>query len=534
MPNAPAQRDDGRPARPAKHPLLEMLAVAAPTVATMTSYTLMTFVDGLMVSRIGPEAVYVAAQGNGAIASFVPISIVMGLVGVVNTYVSQNLGAGRPQRGAAYAWNGLWVCVLAWIAMIPFGVAIPWLFGGAGHEPVLASLESSYARILIFGAILTMGTRAIAQYFYGMHRPMVVLVAAVVGNLTNVFFNTVFIFGSAGASDGMVHIAGSAGLPIIEPIAHAARAAAAALGIPALGVNGAAWGTLVGSAVELSIPLGVFLGPRFNRLYQTRSAWRPSRSHLRDIARIGWAPALMFGNEIVCWAIFLAKLVAGFGVDHNTAGWIVLRYMHLSFMPAVGISYAVTALVGKCMGMKRPDLAARRAMLGLAVTMTYMSLCALALVLFPRAMTGFFIDPSTGAAQREAIIRIGVGVMMIAAVFQLFDAMGITVIGALRGAGDTVWPGVLTIILSWTCIVGVGGLLARLRPDLGSLGPWAGAGLYIILLGLFLIVRFARGRWKTIDLLAKAPGAATSPEIADVAALGPPPEPVPSAPGTAD
>src|SRR5690554_563254 len=88
------------------HPLVELLAIAAPTVATMASFTIMQFADKFMVSRIGPDPVYIAAQSNGALASFVPIAAVMGLLTIINTYVSQNLGAGRPERGAAYAWTG--------------------------------------------------------------------------------------------------------------------------------------------------------------------------------------------------------------------------------------------------------------------------------------------------------------------------------------------------------------------------------------------------------------------------------------------
>ena len=78
--------------------LREMLLVAAPTVATMVSYTLAQFVDGLMVSRLGDGAL--AAQGNGGIIAFVPISILTGIFGVINTYVSQNFGAGRPERSS--------------------------------------------------------------------------------------------------------------------------------------------------------------------------------------------------------------------------------------------------------------------------------------------------------------------------------------------------------------------------------------------------------------------------------------------------
>src|ERR1700742_2106378 len=85
-------------------PLAELLRVAGPTVATMTSYTAMTFCDKWLVSRLGPE--FVGAQGNGGLAAWVPQSIAMGLSQVINTYVSQNMGAGKPERGPAYAWNG--------------------------------------------------------------------------------------------------------------------------------------------------------------------------------------------------------------------------------------------------------------------------------------------------------------------------------------------------------------------------------------------------------------------------------------------
>src|ERR1043165_2179859 len=120
----------------AAHPLKELMAVAAPTVATMTSYTLMQFVDKFMVSKIGPDPVYVGAQGNGGLSAFVPISIAMGAVTVINTYVSQNLGAGRPERGPAYAWNGMWITLAYWLVLlVPYGFALPRGFAAGGVGP---------------------------------------------------------------------------------------------------------------------------------------------------------------------------------------------------------------------------------------------------------------------------------------------------------------------------------------------------------------------------------------------------------------
>lgn len=452
------------------HPVREILTIALPSVATMTSYTLMQFVDGLMVSRITPrDDIYLSAQGNGGMAVWILMSTIVGLAGIINTYVAQNLGAGRPERGSAYAWQGLWIALAAQVLLVPYLLALPSIFASLGHEARLVELETGYARVLLAGAGLTIATRALAQYFYGLHRPWVVLGAAVAGNITNIVANAIFIFGLLGA--------------------------------PRLGVIGAAVGTVIASVVELAIPLAIFLGPSFNRTYRTRAAWRPSVAHLRDIVRLGWPGAVMIGNEMACWGYFMVGLVGALGTTANTASWIALRYMQLSFMPMLGVSFAMTAIVGKYLGMRRPDLARRRAWLGLALAAAYMTACAGAFVAFPATMIRQF-------TVNTEVVALGASVMILAAIFQLFDGIGIALIGVLRGAGDTIWPGVVTVILAWSCIIGGGAAALRWAPGLGALGPWAGASLYIVLLGCFLFYRFVRGEWLRRDVLTGAAGLA--------------------------
>lgn len=463
--------------------VVEMLRLSAPTVAAMTSYTLMQFVDALMVSRITPvDPINLTAQGNGGLWAFVPMSLFAGLTGVVNTFVAQNLGAGRPERGPAYVWNALWIGLAFWaLALLPLAAFIPSVFAAMGHEPRLVELESSYARTLLVGGIITFAARAMMQFFFGMHRPGVPLLAALAGNSVNLLCNWLLIYGH--------------------------------WGLPEMGVAGAAVGTVIGTAVEAAIPMAIFLGPKFNRLYATRAAWRWSHSHVRDIFRLGWPPAMMFGNEMICWAVFMTHLAGGFGTHHAAAGFIVLRYMHLSFMPAVGFSFACTAAVGRCLGAGRPDLAVHRARVGLALAMAYMALCALAFVLFRHELVGHFVaaqsvqDPAM-AAQAQAVTAVAVQLMIIAAVFQVFDGLGITLVGVLRGAGDTVWPGVATVVLAWTCIMGLGWTLTRVAPHWESKGPWIAAAVYVIALGLALAWRFGTGKWKQ-GRLVEGPGEPT-------------------------
>jgi len=451
-----------------------MLAIATPTMATMLSYTLMQFVDKYYCSRLGPEEL--AAAGNGGIAAWFPVSVMMGLLGVVNTYVSQNFGAGRPERGPAYAWAGMWMGLGVWLViLVPYGIFLPQVYAamrdGLNLEHPSArviELETIYARILIAGMVLTLWARGIAQFFYGMHRPLVVAAGVVAGNLVNWYFTWALVFGKHG--------------------------------FPEWGVAGSAVGTVIGGFVEFAIPMGVFLSSKYRTKFRTLASWRPSVDRIRDIWRIGWPAGLMFGNEMICWWIFMAGLVARFGTEHNAAGWITLQYMHLSFMPAVGMSIAVTAIVGKCVGSGRFDLAVQRVGLATKLTMLYMGVCAASFVLFREPMIRLFASGDHNQwtpEQTEAVIRIGSQLLILAAIFQLFDAIGITLVGALRGAGDTVWPGVMTAIISWGVIIGGGWSLAVFAPGLGSLGPWMAAAAYIILFAILLLWRFRSGAWRS-------------------------------------
>jgi MATE family multidrug resistance protein len=485
---------------------MEMLAIAAPVVATMASYTVMQFVDKLMVSRIGADPVYVGAQGNGGLLAFVPISIAMGCLTVINTFVSQNLGANKPERAPAYAWAGLWLAAAWWVLfMLPYGFVLPHALDWVRihmTDPAIAgqlverdALASAYARILIYGSIFTMAARGVAQYFYGMHKPAVVLVAVVFGNVVNFVLNTLLIFGP--------HAPAATGHALVDWWFSTAAHFAGALGIDSHGISGSAMATVIGTCVELAIPMAVFVSPKYNRLYGTLKTWRPHWGPIRELLAIGWPGALMFGNEMICWAIFMVAQVGHFGTLHSTAGWIAHQWMSMSFMPTYGISIAITAMVGKSIGAGKPREAEARAWLGLKVAVCYMSACGLAFVLFRRPLVDMFIDEHATPHDRDELLRLGARFLIATAAFQFFDGVAMSLNGALRGAGDTRWPGIATIILSWTVIVGGGWAMVYFVPSLESVGPWMAAAAYIILLSAAVAVRFMGGKWRTMSVVEK-------------------------------
>ncbi|MFM8872131.1 MAG: MATE family efflux transporter, partial [Phycisphaerales bacterium] len=155
----------------------EVWRIAWPTVLTMVSYTIMQFVDAAMVAQLGP--VEVAAQGNGGVWSWAVIFSVVGVLTVVNTFVSQAVGARRPHEVARYAWGGVWLGVIAWVVLlVPLGFALPLAFALMGHSPRMTELESGYATILVLGSVVTVVGKAMSNFFFGIQRPRVIAVAA--------------------------------------------------------------------------------------------------------------------------------------------------------------------------------------------------------------------------------------------------------------------------------------------------------------------------------------------------------------------
>lgn len=199
--------------------------------------------------------------------------------------------------------------------------------------------------------------------------------------------------------------------------------------------------------------------------------------------------------------------------------------MHLAFMPTVGVSIATQAMIGKAIGARRPDVAAKRTWLCVKVAVGYMGLCALCFVLFRGTLLDVFINGDTPPETRDELLRLGGWLLIGAAVFQVFDALAIITSAALRGAGDTVWPGVATVVLSWTLIVGVGYSLVVFFPMLGAIGPWIGASVYIAVLGSALVMRFLGGRWRSISLVRDPDVPPPVPEAEALANPGPGPDP---------
>jgi MATE family multidrug resistance protein len=263
--------------------------------------------------------------------------------------------------------------------------------------------------------------------------------------------------------------------------------------------------------VEMSVVICVMLRAGIRVPYHVLD-WRLCLPKLRTLLVVGIPSGVQVVAEVLAWSLFGAWVIGVFGTTAMSANNYMMRYMILGFMPCFGISTAVTALVGRYIGMGRPDLAERRAHLGFLVAAVYMVACGAFFYIARRPLIGLFTDD-------PEIIRQGAVLLTFAAGYVVFDAMYIVYNSALRGAGDTFVPAVATGLLCWSIMLGGGFWVAHFFPGLGAAGPWIAGMVYGISLGLFVFFRFRRGGWKLIHLDDPANAATLNGPRTDMAAV---------------
>jgi len=440
--------------------LREILHLALPIIASMASVTVMSFIDTWMVSLLGTTEI--AAAMPAGIIAYTLTALPLGITQCVSTFTAQAFGRGTPEEGAAVTWQGLYLSLVVGVVCFGLWPVAPEFFTLFGHEAEVVALEVVYFRMRLWGIGPAVAIGALSSFFYGIHRPAIPLFAMVIANVVNVLFCYALVFGKFGA--------------------------------PALGLAGAALAMVLGFAVQAILLLGVFLSRACHAEFSTRTRWQLSRSRLGRLFHIGWPAGMQAALDVLGWGVLIVLLVGRFGKEHLAASNIAIQYMTLSFMPAMGLAQALTALVGRYIGEGRVELAIQRVYEGVFLATGYMALMGAIYFLFGAPLMALFnTDP--------LVIHLGSNILLCAAVFEIFDGMGITFAGALRGAGDTHRIATITVglLLGVFAPLSLGSVAFT---DLQSLGPWLAGTVNVILLGLALWWRFAQGKWQEINIFA--------------------------------
>jgi MATE family multidrug resistance protein len=451
-----------------------MLKLAAPMVINTVSFTVMQFVDRVMVSRLGTDAL--AAILPAGVVSFLPTSFAAGAMTSLNTFVSQSLGRGNREDCSNYFWQMIYVGLAYFVVILAImWPTASWIFKAMGQPNDIIGMEVIYFRIMLYAHIVAIINYASTQFFVGVHRPAITLWASLCGQAVNIGANYLLIFGK--------------------------------FGFPRMEIAGAGWGTFIGIAVAAAINMAAFLSSQMNKIFKSRRIVKVNISKVRDLLKVGLPAGFGLTANVALWGIVLLALVGQFGKEALAATSAALSYTGIAVMPVVGIAMALTAAVGKTIGEGKKDLAAKQTGVCLRIALVYIGSIGLFFLLFRSSLMAFWSSDSK-------VVDLGVHILVCAAVYEVFHAARIIYDGSLRGAGDTMWPAGVSA-LGATIILGLGGLLiVKLFPALGAVGPWIAAIFSMILVGLANRWRFRSNRWMSIDLFKRpipavpvAPGA---------------------------
>ena len=274
---------------------------------------------------------------------------------------------------------------------------------------------------------------------------------------------------------------------------------------PQLGWQGLAVGTAVAYCVGGLITLGLLLCNRFG-LGLRLKLLKPDPDMLKRILRIG-VPG---GIDMVCVVFFqmwFLTIINSLGTVQAAAHATALRIESLAYLPGHAFSVAATTLVGQFLGAKKPKEAERSALLASGVGGGFMSLVGILFFFAAVPLTGFFAGEHTGEA-----VALSAPLIQIVSVAMPALAVVIILTGSLRGAGDTKWPLIFSMIGLVVIRIPIAYYLAWdeftvpvldwhvTGMNLGVIGAWYAMVVDIIIRSLLVGGRFLHGGWKHVKV----------------------------------
>lgn len=446
--------------------LAEVLWLSLPIIITMASYTLMATLDIVMVGQHGEDELAAVGPANGIF--FLVASLMMGTLAIINSFVAQSSGRGEPLEAPKYAWQGVYISVIWGVVALLLSPLSPRLFAWAGHPMKIQENELLYFQTLVH-RILPMGIwMSISAFYQSTKNPKIPMIVGITGNLVNLAGNYVLIFGK--------------------------------YGFPEWGIRGAAVATVIAQYFQAALMLWLFFGAKNNAKYQSRSATAFSLEKILRIVRYGTPAGISWMLENASWALFVLKIVGTFGKTALAAHTAAMQVVHMSFMPIVGLNIGVQAIIGHHIGKKDFDGAARRTYSSMLLAMSFMMTMGAIFIIFRHDLIRLFLK--NGMENSNDIVQLGGLMLVYAAIFQVFDAIAIVSHGGLKGAGDTFFPMVVQIALSWLFFIPLAQLFA-VTWGFGIPGAWFAMTIHFAVLAAIIFWRFRSNKWREINIFKK-------------------------------
>jgi len=431
--------------------------LAIPMMLEMAMEAVFAVVDIAFVSRLGTNAI--AAVGLTEALITVLYAIAIGLGMGVTAMISRRIGAKDPVAAAYVMGQAIWVGVAVAIVIGVLGVTF-----AADLLRMMGASEGVVAEGRGFTAMLLGGNASILFLFLlnagfrGAGDAPVALRSLTLANGLNIALDPCLIFG-------------------LGPF-------------PELGVTGAAVATTIGRSIGVAYLFWYLFGGKGRLQFQLRNLAIAPDLIVRMI-RISIGGIGQFLIATSSW-IAIIRVVALYGSAPIAAYTIAIRLIEFVFLPAWGLGNAAATLVGQNLGAARPDRAEKSVWIASRYNVIFMTVLGVIFVVFaPQIVSLFSAD--------EEIRNYGVSCLRILGLGYPIYAVGMIVVQALNGAGDTRTPSILNFIVFWLIQIPLAYWLAT-AVGFGPNGVFMSIVFSESVLTILAVLVFRRGKWRTLQV----------------------------------
>jgi MATE family multidrug resistance protein len=453
------------------------IILATPVILGMLGHTLVALVDNIMVGQLGTAELAAVSLGNSFM--FIAMSLGIGFSTAITPLIAEADSEGNFEAGKSSFKHGLFLCsVLGILLFIMVLFAKPLMYA-MKQPPEVVDLAMPYLNLVAASLIPLIIFQGFKQFSDGLSMTKYPMYATIVANVVNVVLNYIFIFGKLGA--------------------------------PEMGVVGAAIGTLASRVIMVA-----YLWFMLSQHYKSREyvinikIFTLTKKMLKKLLNLGFPSAMQMFFEVAVFtaAIWLSGIL---GKNPQAANQIALNLSSMTFMVAMGFSVTAMIRIGNQKGLQRFKELRRIAFSIFLLTTVLAVLFAILLMIFNVALPKLYLDfdDPINFADNFEVVSIASKLLIIAAVFQISDALQVVALGALRGMQDVKIPMFITFIAYWVIGFPISFYLS-MYSNYGSSGIWIGLLAGLTASAILLFIRF---NYLSKKMIAKSEKTFTDKEI---------------------
>ena len=433
------------------------LKLASPVMLGMVGHIMVSFADNIMVGQLGAKELAAVSLGNSFF--FIAMSLGVGFATAITPLVAEADSSKNIQGVKNSLKHGLILCTFISLALlVGIFVSLP-LMEKMNQPQDVVLLAMPYLKIVAISLVPLVIFEGLKRFSDGLSKTKYPMYAAVFSNGINIVLNYLLIFGM--------------------------------LGFPKLGIVGAGIGTLISRVLMVLFILIIFFKKEKIRVYFSNLNFKiTEKAVFKKIFDIGIPSALqmLFEVGIFTAAIWLSGTL---GKIYQAANQIAFNLSAITFMVGVGLGVAAMIRVGNQKGLSDFLSLRRIAISVFMLTILIEIVFAVIFLVYNEWLPTIYLETNNPEklVENTEVILIASKLLVIVALFQIFDGLQVAILGALRGMQDVKIPTLIAFISYWVIGFPLCYYLGLYTP-LKSTGIWIGLLVGLASASLLLYLRF--------------------------------------------